>query len=56
MDVDKKLERMGEKGHRYVKKSFERRRERIRKKWLAKAAEIMEQFREYLKREMGCGE
>ena len=55
-DVDNRIKRMGKKGHRYVKRSFDSRKENIRKKWLTKAGKIMESFREYLKSVMGCGE
>lgn len=53
-DVDRKLEKAGKKGHKYVKRSFERRRERIRKKWITTAGRIIEAFREYLKETIGC--
>ncbi len=53
-DVDRRLERAGKKGHRYVKRSFDRRKERIRAKWLSIAAEILEDFREYLNEKVGC--
>jgi len=54
-DVDRRLERAGKKGHRYVKRSFDRRKERIRAKWLSIAAEILEDFREYLQSKINRG-
>ena len=53
-DVDRRLERAGRKGHRYVKNSFERRKEMIRSKWLGIAAEIIEGFQDYLHEQVGC--
>ena len=55
-DVDYRIKRMGKRGHRYVKRSFDSRKKNIREKWLAKAGEIMESFREYLKSVRGCDE
>ncbi len=53
-DVDRELEKAGKKGHRYVKRSFERRKEQIREKWLRKAGMILEDFQQYLKEKLGC--
>ena len=53
-DVDRRIEKAGKKGHRYVKRSFEGRKERIRKKWLSRAGEVIESFREYLRNVAGC--
>ncbi len=55
-DVDRELEKAGKKGHKYVKKSFERRKERIRKKWLEKAGKILEDFHKYLEERIGCAD
>ncbi|NPA76901.1 MAG: hypothetical protein GXN93_04075 [Candidatus Diapherotrites archaeon] len=52
--VDKRLERAGEKGHRYVKRSFERRKERIREYWLTKTGKLLKGFAEYLEQRVGC--
>ena len=53
-DVDREMEKAGKKGHRYVKKSFERRKEQIREKWLRKSGQILREFQKYLKERMGC--
>jgi len=53
-DVDRRLERAGKRGHRYVKRSFERRKERIRAKWLSIAADILQDFEGYLRERMNC--
>ncbi len=52
--VDRRLERAGKKGHRYVRRSFERRKEMIRSKWLSIAAEILQDFQSYLRERVGC--
>ncbi|HIQ10193.1 MAG TPA: hypothetical protein EYH23_01610 [Euryarchaeota archaeon] len=53
-DVDRNIERAGRKGHKYVKRSFENRRERLKRKWLARAGDVIESFREYLEKTLGC--
>jgi len=53
-NVDRELEKAGRKGHRYVKKAFERRKEKIRRKWLNTSGKILEDFKRYLEERMGC--
>ena len=53
-NIDARLERAGKKGHRYVKRSFKQRKERIRREWLRLAGELIERFDSYLREKMGC--
>ncbi len=53
-NIDARLERAGKKGHRYVKRSFKQRRERIKREWLQKAGQIIEEFDRYLREQLGC--
>ncbi len=56
-DVDVEAKRAERRGRRYVKRSFKRRRERIREEWLARMGRIIEDFKEYLRGYFGdCGE